>query len=86
MRNYSPTTSTNDKLSKRKVNFAKIQHEAKQRLFNLLYVLLKDIKNNLWFEVICIVFQGIQLLAFPLHPVVIYITIIYGLVRFSLEE
>lgn len=73
MKSNPQLNSINNKASNAQERIEKMQHEAKQRLFNLLYVLLKDTNINLWFELICLAFQTIQLLAFALHPIVINI-------------
>lgn len=39
-------------------------------LFNLLIVLLKNQQINIWFETISLVFQLLQLIAFPFNPIV----------------
>lgn len=50
------------------------KEKVNQSLFNLLIVLIKNQKVNLWFETICLLFQLLQLIAFPFHPIVTSIT------------
>ena len=51
-----------------------IQTQIKHSIFGLIYLLLKNQDINLWIEIITILFQLLQLLAFPF---ITEVTIIY---------
>lgn len=55
-----------NKISRLETFKEKISHS----LFNLLIVLLKNQQINIWFETISLVFQLLQLIAFPFNPIV----------------
>jgi hypothetical protein len=62
--------SLNLNLLNEKSAFEKFEENLKISIFSVLFVLLKNQDYNLWLEIILIVLQLLQFLAFPFRPIV----------------
>jgi hypothetical protein len=62
--------SLNLNLLNEKSAYEKFEESLKVYIFSVLFVLLKNQDYNLWIEIIFIVIQLLQFLAYPFRPIV----------------
>jgi hypothetical protein len=59
-----------------KTQFEKLEENLKVSIFGVLYVLLKNQDFSVWVEVIFVILQLFQFLAFPFAPLVIFFNLV----------
>ncbi len=59
-----------------KTHFERLEENLKVSIFGVLYVLLKNQDFSVWVEVIFVILQLLQFLAFPFSPMVTFFNLV----------
>jgi hypothetical protein len=70
MKEGKNSVSLNLNLLTEKTSFEKLEEKLKVSIFGVLYVLLKNQDVSIWVEIIFIILQLLQFLAFPFNGLV----------------
>ncbi len=74
--------SLNLNLLNEKSSFEKLEESIKVSIFGILYVLLKNQDYSMWIEIIFVILQLLQFMAFPFRPMVdIFLTLVFKCVE-----
>jgi hypothetical protein len=71
MKDGKNSVSLNLNLLNEKTSFEKLEESLKASIFGVLYVLLKNQSFSIWVEIIFVIIQLLQFMAFPFRPLVI---------------
>ena len=71
MKDGKNSVSLNLNLLNEKTSFEKLEENLKASIFGVLYVLLKNQSFSIWVEIIFVIIQLLQFMAFPFRPLVI---------------
>jgi hypothetical protein len=70
MKDGRGSVSLNLNLLNEKTSFEKLEETLKVSIFGVLYVLLKNQDFSVWVEIIFVILQLLQFMAFPFRPMV----------------
>ncbi len=70
MKDGKNSVSLNLNLLNEKTSFEKLEENLKASIFGVLYVLLKNQSFSIWVEIIFVIIQLLQFMAFPFRPLV----------------
>jgi hypothetical protein len=70
MKDAKNNVSLNLNLLTEKTSFEKLEEKLKVSIFGVLFVLLKNQDISIWAEIICVILQLLQFLAFPFNVIV----------------
>ncbi len=70
MKEGKSNVSLNLNLLNEKTSFEKLEENLKVAIFGVLYVLLKNQDFSIWAEIIFVILQLLQFMAFPFRPMV----------------